>query len=484
MPKKAVNSQTEDVQNLVPKTITSVEANSSEQATKPKRGRPPNTNTNDSANNTKNIGKTKTANIEQQEAKERFRRWEAQGRAELSELRLNTANDAEDKLDERLSVVGAVMLYLSTLGARSKATQESYHYGCRRFMDFLYTSDSGEPAQIKILDLPTRVLLNYHQWLISTYGSEAPATISLYVTVARNLFEHLAERELTPQHCQLSKLLSGLKKQKIRASYKTPRVQSDTIDEVARSAYQATDHGAKHPHNHEQLKVADTDSTLMIAPINLAASDAVPSNKPRGKGVRSLGEKQRLELIERRNRAIILMLYTTGMRRGEVAKLNRDDLEGLVSSAALNSQAEAKLKIIITGKGRKERTIFLDKETLSASQEYLELRGKDNHRPLFLQHHSNRNHNPAVQKGENYRIKPQSIWVVVRDFAARLGIKLNPHKFRHNLATTMLNNGAQLSEVQELLGHANPATTKMIYAHYSTLHLREAFDKYRHRASD
>jgi site-specific recombinase XerD len=384
-----------------------------------------------------------------------LRQWESAGEEELRRLRLTALNDADDKLDSTLSVAGAIMLYLSTLSARSKATRDSYHYGCRRFMWFLYQSDSGTAPQIAVVDLPTRVLLNYNQWLITAYGNTSPATIALYLTVARNLFEYLSERELTPQNCQFSKLVAGLKKQRIRASYKTPRLQSASINQVAETAY-ATANG----------------TTTLPQP-------------PRAKGVRSADEKRRLELLERRNRAIILILYITGMRRGELVKLNREDIEGLFGitkpSTAVNREAE--LKIIITGKGRKERVVFLDWETLNVLEEYLQLRGDDNFRPLFIQHHSNRNAKTAGIKGENYRMKPQSVWFVVRDFAAGLGIKLTPHKFRHNLATTLLNNGAQLSEVQELLGHANPATTKMIYAHYSTTHLREAFDKYRPRAS-
>lgn len=414
-----------------------------------------------------------SANSKQQaetkQHQELLRDWEARGRAELIELRLNLANDSEDKLDNRLSVAGAAMLYMTTLVGRTKATRDSYHYGCRRFMWFLYQTETGPAPEVKIVDLPSRVLLNYNQWLMQTYGTDAPATISLYLTVARNLLEFLSERELTPQNTQFSKLVAGLKKQRIRASYKTPRVQPAAMEEVARAAFEGTAQG--------QNALKDK-----------APSEAAPAMTPRvrGKGVRSPGEARRLELLERRNRALILTLYTTGMRRGEVVRLNREDIEDLLGLVVRNKTdlSEAKLQIIITGKGRKERMVFLDAETLLAIAEYLQLRGEDGYRPLFLQHNSNRNARAPGTRGENYRIRPQAIWLVVREFAGRLGLKLTPHKFRHNLATTLLNNGAQLSEVQELLGHANPATTKMIYAHYSTAHLREAFDKYRRRVSE
>ena len=58
------------------------------------------------------------------------------------------------------------------------------------------------------------------------------------------------------------------------------------------------------------------------------------------------------------------------------------------------------------------------------------------------------------------------------------GISISPHDFRHTKASTMLNRGAKLSEVQDILGHASPETTKRIYAHYETSHLRDVFDRF------
>jgi site-specific recombinase XerD len=57
-------------------------------------------------------------------------------------------------------------------------------------------------------------------------------------------------------------------------------------------------------------------------------------------------------------------------------------------------------------------------------------------------------------------------------------VQASPHHFRHAKASTLLNRGASLSEVQDILGHASPDTTKRIYAHYQVEHLREAFERY------
>ena len=59
-----------------------------------------------------------------------------------------------------------------------------------------------------------------------------------------------------------------------------------------------------------------------------------------------------------------------------------------------------------------------------------------------------------------------------------MGVPATTHHFRHSKASVLLNRGASLSEVQDILGHASPDTTKRIYAHYQTQHLREAFDRY------
>ena len=80
--------------------------------------------------------------------------------------------------------------------------------------------------------------------------------------------------------------------------------------------------------------------------------------------------------------------------------------------------------------------------------------------------------------GERLRLSPQSVWKVVKRYAAAVGVTATTHGFRHLKATSLLNRGANLSHVQDILGHASPDTTKRIYAHYETAHLREAFDRF------
>jgi site-specific recombinase XerD len=172
--------------------------------------------------------------------------------------------------------------------------------------------------------------------------------------------------------------------------------------------------------------------------------------------------RQRLELL--RDRALIRTLYCTAMRRAEVASLNRTDVQDGYSDQAL-----------ITGKGEKERVVFFDADTLAAIRTYLEARA-DHYLPLFIRHGAGRG--APGPSGARYRLSTKMIWNVVKRYSRAVGVDASPHDFRHDKASVLLNQGAKLSEVQDILGHASPETTKKIYAHYETAHLRDAFDRY------
>jgi integrase len=165
-----------------------------------------------------------------------------------------------------------------------------------------------------------------------------------------------------------------------------------------------------------------------------------------------------------RDRAILRILYTTAIRRDEAVRLNREDVSDGRAAQAL-----------ITGKGGKERVIFFDPPTMAAIRRYLEARA-DQHRPLFLRHDVGRG--APGPRGERWRLSGNTIYDLVKRVGAAVGSRATPHSFRHDRASLLLNRGADLSEVQDILGHASPETTKRIYAHYETSRLREAFDRY------
>lgn len=161
---------------------------------------------------------------------------------------------------------------------------------------------------------------------------------------------------------------------------------------------------------------------------------------------------------------MLTTLYATGMRRAELSRLNRTDIQdGRVAEG------------LVTGEGEKERTVFFDEASLAAIRAYLHARG-DTYRPAFIRHDDGRG--KPGPRGEHWRLSPQSVWAIVKRFGAPADVDVTTHHLWHLKARVLLNSGAHLAEVQDILGHASPATTKQIYAPYTTGHLREAFDRY------
>jgi site-specific recombinase XerD len=100
----------------------------------------------------------------------------------------------------------------------------------------------------------------------------------------------------------------------------------------------------------------------------------------------------------------------------------------------------------------------------------------DTYQPVFLCHDDGRG--KPGPRGEHWRLSPQSVWGVVKKYGELASVEVTTHHLRHLKARVMFNNGAQLSEVQDILGHASPETTKKIYAPYTKQHLRDAFDRF------
>lgn len=164
-----------------------------------------------------------------------------------------------------------------------------------------------------------------------------------------------------------------------------------------------------------------------------------------------------------RDRALLEVLYASGMRVSEVVGLNLQDLnlrEGVVRCR---------------GKGNRERVIPLHPTAVQALQAYLE-RGRPRLAPDLRQQAVFVNH-----QGE--RLTRQGLWLIVKGYARKAGLppSVTPHVLRHSFATHLLQGGAPLRHVQELLGHANIATTQ-IYTHLTNQYLRQAYDATHPRA--
>jgi len=169
---------------------------------------------------------------------------------------------------------------------------------------------------------------------------------------------------------------------------------------------------------------------------------------------RLLREFKGTSLAGLRDKAIIELLFSTGLRVSELCGLNRDmDL--------------SRYEFSVRGKGEKVRVVFLSKEAKDVIHKYLDKR-VDLDDALFVQITKN-----TTRKGD-LRLTSRSVERIIKRYAIKAGItrKVTTHVIRHSFATDLLENGADLRSVQELLGHANIGTTQ-VYTHVTDKRLRE-----------
>lgn len=166
-----------------------------------------------------------------------------------------------------------------------------------------------------------------------------------------------------------------------------------------------------------------------------------------------------------RDRAILEVLFSTGLRVSELVSLNVDDIN-------LNSN-----EFTVLGKGRKLRTVYLSKSSIEWLKRYLATR-TDNFKPLFIRY-SGKHMDSSDFEGESLRLSVRTIQRLVKKYITRAGISVDatPHTLRHTFATGLLREGADLRSVQELLGHANVSTTQ-IYTHVTNKQLKDAHKMY------
>lgn len=172
-----------------------------------------------------------------------------------------------------------------------------------------------------------------------------------------------------------------------------------------------------------------------------------------------------------RDRAIIEILFSTGMRVSELTSLNinqfnsPDFLKGKIKDVELS----------ISGKGGSVRVVYFSERAVTWLRKYLTTR-KDMCAPLFINYHRNEN-------DDEHRLTPRSVERQVRKYTTMAGlpVEATPHTLRHSFATDLLEQGADMRSVQELLGHKNIVTTQ-IYTHVTNPQLKQMHKKY-HRGN-
>lgn len=205
------------------------------------------------------------------------------------------------------------------------------------------------------------------------------------------------------------------------------------------------------PHN--PAKAVATPKVEKTLPTTLTVDEAIelvesPSKKERDTSRVPNG------INRLRDQAILELLYSSGLRVGELVSLNINDIDfplGIVK---------------VMGKGRKERIVPVGEKALMALSTYLhERRDGEGEQPLFINHRGG-------------RLTSRSVGRLVKRYSKISGIvrKISPHSLRHSFATHLLDAGADLREIQEMLGHASLSTTQK-YIHLSPGKLMEVYDR-------
>jgi len=164
-----------------------------------------------------------------------------------------------------------------------------------------------------------------------------------------------------------------------------------------------------------------------------------------------------------RDRAILELLFSSGLRVSELVGLDREHIN------------LKRREFMVRGKGQKDRPIFISPDSADWISRYLDAR-QDTTKPLFVRYSGSK----KVDLSGNYqRLTARSVQRMVSRYAALAGITkhVSPHTLRHSFATDLLMNGADLRSVQALLGHSNISTTQ-IYTHVTDPHLKQVHEKY------
>jgi integrase/recombinase XerD len=180
-----------------------------------------------------------------------------------------------------------------------------------------------------------------------------------------------------------------------------------------------------------------------------------------------LEEPSRLSTSEaKRDRAMLELLYASGLRISELVALNLGDVN-----------VEGEYFVRCFGKGKKERLVPIYEQIAKTIKKYI-----DEDRPKLAR---GRKNEALFLNSRGERLTRQGFWQKLKEYAKSAGLdaQISPHTLRHSFATHMLSGGADLRSVQELLGHANISTTQ-VYTHLTTEEVRRAYNKSHPRAEE
>lgn len=268
-------------------------------------------------------------------------------------------------------------------------------------------------------------------------GTMKKATQNYYLIALRSFLKYLRKRNieaLTPDAIELAKTgsrdIDPLSGDELRRFLEAPLQKNLKLNNK----------------NNRETPSPDEPSNTKKTPLSKQKKEVSEQKRNEDDHIRSL-----------RDRAILELFFSTGLRLSELCSLNRDlDL--------------TKEEFSIRGKGDKVRVVFLSDRARETLRNYLQVR-KDFAEPLFA--------NISANSSADMRLTPRSIERIVKHYATIAGIskRVTPHVLRHSFATDLLSNGADIRSVQMMLGHANIATTQ-VYTHVTDKQLREVHKKF------
>lgn len=226
---------------------------------------------------------------------------------------------------------------------------------------------------------------------------------------------------------------------------------------------------AKVTQNHYVICLRSFLKYLLKNDVDVMAPDKIELPKTHSRSPKFLDSSQVEKLLSMpniknpwglRDRTILELFFSTGLRVSELFRLNRDSVN------------LTRKEFSIVGKGNKTRLVFISEKASDWIKKYLDTR-TDSFKPLFIRY------SQGISESEKMRFSVSSIERMVKNYIKLADIPVNatPHTLRHSFATDLLNNGANLIQVQQMLGHSNVATTQ-IYVHVTNLQLREAHKQF------
>ena len=395
-----------------------------------------------------------------------------------------TPEEQEEQAPPLFDVIEHFCMHMKlTAGLSTSAanTAESYANALtvfKRFIKNSYSRKRGIKAPYPIDILDSDVLLAYYDWLSKTPPYRNQKKVIFFeqperLSEAEGLIDELESESQAPAlppryaHATIQHYLAAAKR------FLTWGVAQNLIPnfDLARTEVKLQGGrggaGKAYPHR----KIDPNLAKILLYYDNLPLPE--PPAPDSGKGNLAAWHIRRKQVAILRNRAMVYVLFDTGLRVSELTSLKRDEIDRALKSSPLPED----IGLEVVGKGGRRRTVWITQESLNRIKAYLEARN-DTSDVLFT----------GSKKGQP--ITRQMVWKVVKEGAKGAGVGdfTGPHAFRHWLARQLFNDEEDpvpMEDVQALLGHASPTTTRTIYApHSSKSRLHRTIQKARKRPEE